>query len=62
MKDFKKLSRNEMKNLKGGQPMPPQCTVGSICTGSVFRDGGYHFVSGTCNGDCICTASNQFLY
>lgn len=31
MKKFEKLSKSEMKNVKGGQFSPPNCTVGSAC-------------------------------
>jgi natural product precursor len=37
----KKLSRNEMKSLKGGAVLPPQCTQDSdcvnACTGNMLQ-------------------------
>lgn len=60
MKDFKKLDREQMKNVKGGQPQPPQCQIGSLCTG--VSAGGY-LVNGQCTADCTCSVSSggEFL-
>jgi hypothetical protein len=57
MKKFQKLSRAEMKNVMGGQPVPPQCNVGSSCVGV---DPVTHlFVTGSCSGACECSVSNE---
>jgi hypothetical protein len=54
MKKFEKLNREEMKNVKGGQPIPPQCNVGALCHGA---SGGI-ITTGVCDPNCNCTVSN----
>ena len=55
MKDQKTLTREEMKNVIGGKPLPPQCNVGALCHGA---DNQGHILTGTCDANCNCTQSN----
>jgi hypothetical protein len=55
MQNFKKLSRAEMKNVKGGVGDPPHCTIGSPCNGVV----NHIITAGTCNSACTCSVGND---
>jgi hypothetical protein len=55
MEKFEKLNRDEMKNVKGGQPIPPQCNVGALCHGA---DNQGHILTCTCDANCNCTEGN----
>jgi hypothetical protein len=52
MSNLKKLNRAEMKKVKGGQPVPIQCSVGSLCQNVVVG----HTDFGTCDANCNCSA------
>jgi hypothetical protein len=50
MKKFQKLSRAEMKNVKGGLHSDP-CEAGVPCTGTTQTGAP---MEGTCNVSCAC--------
>ena len=55
MEMFKKLSREEMKNVMGGTPTPPACTVGALCNGVINGT----ITTGSCDANCSCTIGNS---